>query len=74
MLLSYGDWLIMNNKNNLSCMVAGKERREPFSFSLEELPSEFDKVQITSLYRAEFQSLENDEFLKQVYDLIFTHV
>jgi len=55
-------------------MVAGKERREPFSFSLEELPSEFDKVQITSLYRAEFQSLENDEFLKQVYDLIFTHV
>ena len=62
----YGDWIIMKNKNNFSLTAQGKERREPFAFSIEELPSEIDKVQITHLYRAEFEEYSDEEFISIV--------
>lgn len=66
----YGDWIIMNNKNNFS-LTAGKERREPFAFSLQELPTEIDKVQVTHLYRAEFDEFDEASFLKLIQSISF---
>lgn len=62
----YGDWIIMKNKNNFSYMAQGKERREPFAFSIEELPSEINKVQVTHLYGAEFEEYSDEEFISIV--------
>lgn len=66
----YGDWIIMNNKNNLS-NISGRERREPFPFSLQELQSEIDKVQITHLYSADFEPFEDTSFLNLIKILAF---
>jgi serine/threonine protein kinase len=66
----YGDWIIMNNKNNFS-HISGKERREPFAFSLQELPTEIDKVQITHLYSADFNEFSETSFLKLIQTLSF---
>ncbi len=66
----YGDWIVMNNKNNFSSF-SGYERPEPFSFSLDELPSEIDKVQITHLYSADFLPFDKDYFLNQIKQLAF---
>ncbi len=66
----YGDWHIMNNKNNLSYMN-NKERREPFSFSLNELPEEIDRVQITHLYRAVFEPFSESSLLDIISKLIY---
>lgn len=59
----YGDWLIMNNKNNLSYMTQNKERREPFAFDLEELPDEINKVQGTHLYTSDFEEYSDEKFI-----------
>lgn len=66
----YGDWIIMNNKNNLSYMT-GNERREPFAFSLHELPAEIEKVQTTHLYRADFNEFSESSFLKLIQSISF---
>lgn len=66
----YGDWIIMNTKNNFSHMT-GKERREPFAFSLQELPTEIDNVQITHLYSADFDEFFDTSFLKLIQTLSF---
>lgn len=66
----YGDWIIMNNKNNFSFMV-GKERREPFAFSLQELPKEINSVQVTHLYRADFDEFSDTSFLELIRMLSF---
>lgn len=66
----YGDWIVMNNKNNFS-LLSGRERSEPFSFSLDELPSEIDKVQITHLYSADFLPFDKNHFLNQIKQLAF---
>lgn len=67
----YGDWIIMNNKNNLSGL-SGKERPEPFAFSLKELPHEIDRVQITHLYSADFDSFNENDFIALVQALAYT--
>lgn len=66
----YGDWIIMNNKNNFS-HFANRERPEPFAFGLHELPTEIDKVQITHLYSADFVPFEATQFLSQIQQLAF---
>lgn len=66
----YGDWIIMKNKNNFSLMT-GKERKEPFAFSLQELPTEIDKVQITHLYSAEFEEFTTTSFLNLIQLISF---
>ncbi len=55
----YGDWIIMNNKNNFS-LRSTKERKEPFAFSLKELTIEIDKVQVTHLYSSNFDSFDEN--------------
>lgn len=67
----YGDWLIMQNKNNLSLLVAGKERKEPFAFELQELPKEIINVQATHSYRSNFESFSIDSFVKLINQLAF---
>lgn len=69
----YGDWLIMNNKNNLS-FLSGKERREPFSFDLEELSKEIASVQVTHLYSSEFKHFDETDFLNAIKELTFDTV
>lgn len=66
----YGDWIIMNNKNNFSHMT-GKERIEPFAFSLQELPAEIDNVQITHLYSADFNEFNKNSFLELIQLISF---
>ena len=66
----YGDWVVMNNKNNFS-NVSGKTRPEPFSFTLHELPKEIYSVQITHLYSADFEPFDNTSFLKLINMLMF---
>lgn len=66
----YGDWIIMNNKNNFS-VGTNKVRREPFAFSLNELVSEIDNVQITHLYSADFNEFTDGEFLGLIQALSF---
>lgn len=67
----YGDWLIMQNKNNLSLLAAGKERKEPFAFELQELPKEIINVQALHSYRSEFESFNSDAFVKLINQLAF---
>jgi len=66
----YGDWFIMDNKNNLYS-VTNKEKKEPFAFTLHELPVEIDKVQITHLYRAEFMDLSERDLLEHIQSIAF---
>ncbi len=66
----YGDWIIMNNKNNFS-HFSNCVRLEPFPFSLDELPSEIDKVQIAHLYSADFIPFNETRFLEQIKQLAF---
>lgn len=66
----YGDWIIMNNKNNFS-NIAGTKRREPFSFSLQELPKEINSVQVTHWYSADFEPFSDTSFLSLVRMLAF---
>lgn len=67
----YGDWIIMNNKNNFSSF-SGKERQEPFAFSLQELPLEIDRVQMTHLYTADFEPFDENEFIASIQALAYT--
>lgn len=66
----YGDWIIMNNKNSFSHR-ANMERKEPFAFSLYELPKEIDNVQITHLYSTDFEDFKDTTFLKLINDLAY---
>lgn len=66
----YGDWLIMNNRNNLSGLT-GRMRREPFAFSLAELPEELPRVQMTHLYQANFEEFTAESFLRLINFLAF---
>ena len=66
----YGDWMIMHNKNNLS-YGTGKERREPFAFSLQELPKEINYVQTTHIYRSNFEDFKDTTFLGLINSLAF---
>lgn len=67
----YGDWIIMNNKNNFS-HATNKYRPEPFAFSLQELPHEIDRVQITHLYSADFDSFKENDFIALIQALAYT--
>ena len=67
----YGDWMIMQNKNNLSLLSAGKERKEPFAFELQELPKEIINVQALHSYRSEFESFSSECFVKLINQLAF---
>ena len=68
----YGDWMIMDNKNNLSLLSnSGTERNEPFSFKLEELPKEIEEIHVMHAYRSEFNNYTEEEFLKRFHSLLF---
>lgn len=66
----YGDWIIMNNKNSFS-HGTNKERREPFAFSLHELPKEINNVQMTHLYSADFEDFKDTTFLGLINTLAY---
>ena len=66
----YGDWIIMNNKNNFS-RATDKYRPEPFAFSLQELPQEIDRVQITHLYSADFDPFNENDFIALIHALAY---
>lgn len=67
----YGDWIIMNNKNNFS-HATNKFRPEPFAFSLQELPHEIGLVQITHLYSADFNPFNKNDFIALIQALACT--
>lgn len=65
----YGDWFIMENKNNLS-NITGETRAEPFVFSLEELPKRIALGNCTDLYSSKYCSFDDSYFLKLINILI----
>ena len=67
---TYGDWIIMNNKNNMS-LLSGQERKEPFSFKLHELPDEIAKIGVMHSYRSVFEDYSNDAFIQMINSLLF---
>ena len=67
----YSDWIIMNNKNNFSCL-SGKAHPVLFAFSLQELPHEIDRVQITHLYSADFAPFDENDFIALIQSLAFS--
>lgn len=64
----------MDNHNNLSYCTDGKEKNEPFAFTLDELPNEINKVQMTHLYRADFTQFEERKFLEKIFQLILPYI
>lgn len=67
----YGEWLIMQNKNNLSLFSPGKERKEPFAFKLDELQKEITSIDVTHSYRSEFTAFDKRSFIELIQQLIF---
>ena len=65
----YGDWYIMDNKNNFSAF-SGKERKEPFAFSVDELYEALRGVECTSLYSSDIITFNQSEFVKRVNKLL----
>lgn len=66
----YGDWIIMNNKNNFS-LLNGRERIEPFAFKLDELEQEINRIHVTHSYSSDFEDYTDELFLKMINDLLF---
>lgn len=69
----YGDWLIMQNKNNLSLCIQGREKREPFAFEFDELEKEISYIDVTHDYRSEFKSFDKQSFITLIQQLMFIH-
>ena len=65
----YGDWYIMDNKNSFSAF-SGKERREPFAFSIDELLEALRGIECTSLYTSNVIAFAQSEFIKRVHKLL----
>ena len=65
----YGDWYIMDNKNSFSAF-SGKERREPFAFSIDELLEALRGIECTSLYTSDVIAFAQSEFIKRVHKLL----
>ena len=62
----YGDWIIMNNKNYLS-----EYKKEPFAFTIDELPKAIDSVHATRKFRSDFEEFNKISFLSQIKLLSF---
>lgn len=62
----YGDWIIMNNKNNF-----GGDKKEPFAFTIDDLPYEINLVQATHIFRSYFEEFNEISFLSQIKLLSF---
>lgn len=64
----YGDWYVLNNKNNFS-LISGDGKTEPFYLPYERMHEILSNV--TGLYRSEIKELNEDQFLSQIEDLAF---
>ena len=65
----YGDWYIMDNKNNFSIMN-GKERKEPFAFSTDDLDEALRGIDCISLYTSDVYPYDQSEFIKRVQTIL----
>ena len=68
----YGDWLIMQNKNNYSLLIQAQERLEPFAFDFNELRKEIARIDVTHKYRSEFKAFDKHSFIALIQRLAFT--
>lgn len=66
----YGDWIIMNNKNNFS-HGTNKARNEPFAFSWDELPNEVRNEYVTHLYTSEYEPFDDISFMGKIQQLLY---
>lgn len=66
----FGEWIIMKNFNNLSLLAPEKARREPFAFTLNELPDEINNIHCTHLYRTEFVEFTEEKIVSIINELI----
>ncbi|MBD5116259.1 MAG: serine/threonine protein kinase [Ruminococcaceae bacterium] len=64
----YGDWYILNNKNNFSLMTEDR-KPEPFYLPLERMSEILYNV--TGLYRSEIKEFKEEQFLSQIEGLAF---
>lgn len=60
----YGDWLILNNENNLSRFSTNcREMPEPFAFSIDSLSEALKSIECTSMYSSTPIEYTEKEFL-----------
>lgn len=66
----YGDWYILNNKNNLSHMTQDKQKQEPFAFKIDELEQALRGIHATSLYSSDVELFDEQKIIALVSRLI----
>lgn len=66
----YGDWYILNNKNNLSYMTPNKQKQEPFAFQINELEQALRGIHATSLYSSDVELFDEQKVIALVAQLI----
>ena len=64
----FGDWYVLNNKNNISLMTEDR-KDEPFYLPYERMGEIL--LNVTGLYRSEIKELNKDQFLSQIENLAF---
>ena len=64
----FGDWYVLNNKNNFSLMT---EDRKPEPFYLPYKRMGEILLNVTGLYRSEIKELNEDQFISQIENLAF---
>lgn len=66
----YGDWYILNNKNNLSHVTKNKQKQEPFAFQINELEQALRGIHATSLYSSDVELFNKQKVIALVAQLI----
>lgn len=66
----YGDWYILNNKNNLSHVTQNKQKQEPFAFQINELEQALRGIHATSLYSSDVELFNEQKVIALVAQLI----
>ena len=64
----YGEWYIINNKNNLS-QLTGDEKQEPFYLTIDHIDEVLRNV--TGLYSSTINKYNDEQFLSQIEYLAF---
>lgn len=65
----YGDWYILNCRNNFS-FLNGRERKEPFAFDLKELPKQIEQIHVTGNYSLDVQLFSEGVFMQKIDSII----
>ena len=66
----YGDWFIVNNRNNLISRNDSEYRREPFAFNTNELDEIIISNEAMHIYSSKLLPFSEECFLKALSELL----